>query len=172
MVTTIDREIEAKDLIYDPTYYRYTRVADTGYFLVELLVAPYGKEVTVDFTTVELKTPSASLRPSRYYIVEPRYGAGRLTRLADHGLFPLCRAVREPSYSIINPIDSTPPSDVHQPVRLQSGLEHCFVIRFDVPPPHPTSSFAIEAPVLTVDGKPVALTLTYQPATIVVRLPH
>ncbi len=159
------RDYDPKILTYSRVYYDGKLVNATNYFILELLIAPYG-DVSLDFRKISLKiSPISEIRPSSYFNLAPRYGSSFSNRVLDQPGVSLCKEEQLPSWKADNPLKLTEEVKVDLPLRLQKEKNYCFAIKFDTPPPHPNTTFKIEVNGVNINGEDISLSIRYTPGT-------
>lgn len=158
------KEKDAKDFNYDLMYYESKPVSETDFFIVELLVVPLKDRGVIDFQKVLLKTATGQVvKPSRYYELDPRYGISIPWYDSAHTRTHLCKPKQQPTWSAVNPLKTTQGKDASGKVQLQEDQGYCFALKYDVPPPHPMSSFTLDVEGISVGGSTVPLSIMYTP---------
>lgn len=164
------REKDAKDYRFYGTYYESKLVSETDFFIVEVLIAPLRNRGIIDFQKILLKTATGQVvKPSGYYELEPRYGTSIPWYDSDQTQSQLCKPKKQPSWSAANPLRMTRVEDTSKKVQLQENQGYCFALKYDVPPPYPTSSFTLDAEGISIGGSTISLPIMYTP---VVRTNH
>lgn len=156
-------------LAYDPIYYDKRTVADTDYFILELMIGPGRNRVKLDFRDVVLTIGNRVFRPSGYFDLEPRYGVGPIKRHSDYSPYPFCKPSQAPNWSGANIAKQSSEKKIENTIQLREEREYCFAIKFNTPPPHPSSPFLVELNRVTVNGETIPLKIQFTPGTFLYR---
>lgn len=131
---------KSSETVFRSPYYVDRYASSINFFILEIIISPAKNNLTFSARSVSLETPDGKkflpvsykklpVTKGWYSIYYPKYSA------------ELCQQVESQD------------SDINQPLQLSEEQDVCLAIKYNIPPPDPRGSFAIQIKGLRVNEK-------------------
>ncbi len=135
--------VSAKEESFASFYYRehlgaYAKPIEEGlnYFIVELIIDSYGDEISIDFSSLNLIRENNVKVSAEKWHAQDAWVSPALEVVGDElGVGIKCLHIRD--FALMRPVTDAV-------VEIHSEIPTCFILRYPIPPIHPSENFSFE----------------------------